>query len=325
MTKEIKVKTTSIVPKLMNGALAGMVGTCCVFPLDLAKTRLQNQKTVSKTGEQVTRLYRNVFHCMFVVGRTEGLMGLYKGLGINLLLVNPEKAIKLAVNDQTRQKFGSKPGGILPLHLECAAGAFAGFCQVVITTPMEFLKIQMQIAGGSGAAGCEKVSAMKLVRDLVAKDGITSVFRGYGATLIRDVPFSMMYFPFFAYLNSLGYRDGKTPHPVHSLVSGLSAGMVSAGAVTPLDVIKTRLQAAPTTGSTKSKYKGFGDAFVKILRQEGVPAFFKGAVPRMIVVAPLFGIAQMVYFFGVAENLIVRIKGENHIKIVDEQLAKKEP
>ena len=41
-----------------------------------------------------------------------------------------------------------------------------------------------------------------------------------------------------------------------------------------------------------------------ILRDEGPRAFFKGGACRMIVIAPLFGIAQMVYFFGVGEAIL---------------------
>ena len=41
---------------------------------------------------------------------------------------------------------------------------------------------------------------------------------------------------------------------------------------------------------------------------EGPSAFLKGALCRMIVIAPLFGIAQMVYFFGIAEFLLGRDK-----------------
>lgn len=34
----------SITAKLINGGVAGLVGVTCVFPIDLAKTRLQNQQ-----------------------------------------------------------------------------------------------------------------------------------------------------------------------------------------------------------------------------------------------------------------------------------------
>jgi len=293
------------VAKLLNGAIAGSVGTCCVFPLDLAKTRIQDQRTVSKVGENVTRMYRNVFHCMYLVGKAEGIRGLYKGLGVNLVLVNPEKAIKLAVNDQTRQFFGSKQGSFLPLHLETLAGALAGLCQVIVTTPMELLKIQLQVSSRGGSTGASK-GAMSIAMGLIREKGIQGVYKGTGATIIRDVPFSCIYFPLFAYLNSKGYSaDGKPPPFYHSLGCGLFAGMFGAGCVTPLDVIKTRLQVLKRAEGEPT-YNGFVDCAQKILKNEGVSAFFKGAVPRMIVVAPLFGIAQMVYFVGIAEYLIER-------------------
>jgi hypothetical protein len=31
-------------PKVLNGGLAGIIGVSCVFPIDLIKARLQNQK-----------------------------------------------------------------------------------------------------------------------------------------------------------------------------------------------------------------------------------------------------------------------------------------
>ncbi len=42
----------------------------------------------------------------------------------------------------------------------------------------------------------------------------------------------------------------------------------------------------------------------KILRKEGPGAFLKGASCRALVIAPLFGIAQVVYFVGVGEFLL---------------------
>jgi solute carrier family 25 glutamate transporter 18/22 len=78
------------------------------------------------------------------------------------------------------------------------------------------------------------------------------------------------------------------------------SGLTSSLAVNPFDVIKTRLQLLNRPQGEPS-YNGIIDCARKIYRNEGFLAFYKGAVPRMIVIAPLFGIAQTVYFIGVAE------------------------
>uniref|UniRef100_A0A915I0H1 BOS complex subunit TMEM147 n=1 Tax=Romanomermis culicivorax TaxID=13658 RepID=A0A915I0H1_ROMCU len=87
----------------------------------------------------------------------------------------------------------------------------------------------------------------------------------------------------------------------HSFLSGLLAGAFASWFVTPLDVVKTRLQLLKR-GVGEASYTGILHATSTILKNEGLTAFFKGAVCRMAVVAPLFGIAQMVYFLGVAES-----------------------
>lgn len=78
--------------------------------------------------------------------------------------------------------------------------------------------------------------------------------------------------------------------------------MIGSAAVTPLDVVKTRLQVIRNGG--EAAYNGFLDCVRKTYANEGIKAFYKGTVPRMIVIAPLFGIAQMVYFLGVAERVL---------------------
>ena len=64
------------------------------------------------------------------------------GSAVNILLITPEKAIKLAANDFFRHKLTTKEGK-LPVHREMMAGGSAGLCQIVVTTPMELLKIQV--------------------------------------------------------------------------------------------------------------------------------------------------------------------------------------
>lgn len=74
-------------------------------------------------------------------------LGMYSGSGVNLLLITPEKAIKLVANDCFRFYLGVPGQKHLPVYKGMIAGGGAGFCQIVVTTPMELLKIQMQDAG----------------------------------------------------------------------------------------------------------------------------------------------------------------------------------
>ncbi|XP_069327969.1 mitochondrial glutamate carrier 1 [Eulemur rufifrons] len=311
-------KQISLPAKLINGGIAGLIGVTCVFPIDLAKTRLQNQQN----GQ---RMYTSMSDCLIKTIRSEGYFGMYRGAAVNLTLVTPEKAIKLAANDFFRHQL-SKDGQKLTLLKEMLAGCGAGTCQVIVTTPMEMLKIQLQDAGriaaqrkilaaqGGAQASVEapaapRPTATQLTRELLRSRGIAGLYKGLGATLLRDVPFSVVYFPLFANLNQLGRPASEEKSPFYvSFLAGCVAGSAAAVAVNPCDVVKTRLQSLQR-GVNEDTYSGFLDCARKILRHEGPSAFLKGAYCRALVIAPLFGIAQVVYFLGIAESLLGLLQG----------------
>ncbi|XP_056606238.1 solute carrier family 25 member 55a [Triplophysa dalaica] len=311
----------SLPAKLINGGIAGIVGVTCVFPIDLAKTRLQNQRQ----GQQV---YKSMIDCLVKTVRSEGCFGMYRGAAVNLTLVTPEKAIKLAANDFFRYHL-SKDGRGLNVFKEMLAGCSAGMCQVIVTTPMEMLKIQLQDAGRLAAMQRkpgiipstrlattnavlsrsynvvpQAVSATQIARQLLHTEGIQGLYKGLGATLLRDVPFSIVYFPLFAHLNKLGKPSPDETAPFYwSFISGCAAGSTAAVAVNPCDVVKTRLQSL-NKGANEDTYTGVVDCFRKILKREGPSAFLKGAGCRALVMAPLFGIVQVMYFVGVGEYIM---------------------
>ena len=61
----------------------------------------------------------------------------------------------------------------------------------------------------AGGAAAKKISAMSITRELLRTKGILGLYKGNSATMLRDVSFSVVYFPLFANLNSLGPR--KSP------------------------------------------------------------------------------------------------------------------
>lgn len=303
-----QVQQFALLPKIINGGIAGIIGVSCVFPLDLVKTRLQNQ-VAGPNGE---RMYSSMLDCFKKTYRAEGYFGMYRGSAVNILLITPEKAIKLAANDFFRHHLSPAPGAKLPIEREMAAGGLAGACQIIITTPMELLKIQMQDAGrvqaANKAAGKPqiKLSALGITKELLRTKGIVGLYKGTGATALRDVSFSIVYFPLFARLNSLGPRKSPTSDEAvfyWSFLSGCAAGSFAALAVNPFDVVKTRLQVLKRAEGETS-YNGVVDCITKTMKNEGVTAFFKGGACRMMVIAPLFGIAQMVYYVGIGEYFL---------------------
>ncbi|KAM9650418.1 LOW QUALITY PROTEIN: electrogenic aspartate/glutamate antiporter SLC25A13, mitochondrial [Trichechus inunguis] len=266
------------------GSIAGAVGATAVYPIDLVKTRMQNQRS---TGSFVGELmYKNSFDCFKKVLRYEGFFGLYRGLLPQLLGVAPEKAIKLTVNDFVRDKFMHKDGSV-PLAAEILAGGCAGGSQVIFTNPLEIVKIRLQVAGEITTG--PRVSALSVVRDL----GFFGIYKGAKACFLRDIPFSAIYFPCYAHVKaSLANEDGQIS-PGSLLLAGAVAGMPAASLVTPADVIKTRLQVAARAGQTT--YSGVIDCFRKILREEGPKALWKGAGARVFRSSPQFGVTLLTY------------------------------
>lgn len=111
----------------MLGSVAGAFGAFMVYPIDLVKTRMQNQRG----ADPGQRLYKNSLDCFKKVIANEGFRGLYSGVVPQLVGVAPEKAIKLTVNDLVRGFFTDKNTGNIELKYEILAGGSAGACQVV--------------------------------------------------------------------------------------------------------------------------------------------------------------------------------------------------
>jgi len=266
------------------GSIAGATGATAVYPIDLVKTRMQNQRTGSYIGEL---MYRNSFDCFKKVIRHEGVTGLYRGLVPQLMGVAPEKAIKLTVNDLVRDQIRDSKTGQIHIVGEVLAGGCAGASQVMFTNPLEIVKIRLQVAGE--IASGERISAINVVRDL----GFFGLYKGARACLLRDIPFSAIYFPAYAHLKPKFADDTGYNSPLSLLVAGAIAGCPAASLVTPADVIKTRLQVVAREGQTS--YNGLLDATRKIYAEEGFRAFWKGAVARMCRSSPQFGVTLVTY------------------------------
>ncbi|SCU93612.1 LADA_0G04038g1_1 [Lachancea dasiensis] len=287
------------------GSVAGCIGATVVYPIDLVKTRMQAQRNFSQ--------YKNALDCLTKILTREGFRGIYSGLGPQLVGVCPEKAIKLTVNDYVRNYLMDSNQNI-SVPLEILAGATAGACQVVFTNPLEVVKIRLQVRSEySTVPGSPQVNAISIIKSL----GLNGLYRGIGACLMRDVPFSAIYFPTYAHLKKILFDydpQDKTKRPRlrtwELLTAGGLAGMPAAYLTTPFDVIKTRLQIDPRKGETK--YNGIFHAAKTILKEESLRSFFKGGEARVLRSSPQFGFTLAAY--EIFQNLfpLKSTSGENN-------------
>jgi solute carrier family 25 aspartate/glutamate transporter 12/13 len=267
------------------GAVAGGIGATAVYPIDLVKTRMQNQRAV----ESSKRIYNNSWDCFNKVLKNEGFRGLYKGLGPQLVGVAPEKAIKLTVNDLLRGLFEDRSKGEIYFPLEVLAGGSAGASQVLFTNPLEIVKIRLQVQGETIGRSGTGISAITIVREL----GFFGLYRGAGACLLRDIPFSAIYFPTYAKMKTMLTDENGKLGPTQLLFAGAVAGIPAASLVTPADVIKTRLQVKARLGD--DTYTGIRDCAKKVYTAEGITAFFKGCLARVFRSSPQFGVTLLSY------------------------------
>jgi len=271
---------------LILGGVSSMIGVTAVFPLDKVKTRIQSGST--KKG---------IFEMMKEISAKEGPMKLYRGLQAELIGITPEKAIKITMNDFIRKKMkqrhqkesGNKKNVELSTAEEMLAGMGSGIIQVFISNPISVVKIRLQMQKDKGQRPIE----------IVRKLGFRGLYTGLSATILRDIPFSMMYFGTYQSLKSYFRKQHRKESNQENqdvelsagqlLLASCVAGSLAGGLDTPADGIKTRLQ------NGEGKYSGVIDCVKKVYAKEGIAGMFRGCTARVLIISPFFGITMMTY------------------------------
>ena len=160
----------------------------------------------------------------------------------------------------------------------------------MFTNPLEIVKIRLQTIGEQvRLEGATPKGAVTIVKEL----GFFGLYKGASACLLRDVPFSAIYFPAYASAKEWCTGDKDRASPLDLLTAGAMAGAPAASLTTPADVIKTRMQVTGSGG--KKPYNTIPEAAVDIMKNEGPTAFFKGAAARVFRSSPQFAVTLMCY------------------------------
>lgn len=251
----------------------------------MVKVRLQAQsKGHSKSTTQA----------LITIFRTEGLLSLYRGFWPSMAMSLPGTVVYFVGYERIKEALEGRVGDwMVPL----LAGSSARIFAAMAVSPLELIRTRMQYAGRE--AGRLRPIIAELIREMKV-DGLKPLGKGLQATLLRDVPFSALYWMFLERLRGRFMKHDKNGlnNSVISFACGAVSGAFAATITTPFDVAKTRQQVLLNRGANDIKCPSTPSLLKQIWRQEGWRGCFRGLIPRVGKVAPACAIMIGSYELG---------------------------
>lgn len=118
------------------GAIGGGVATAILSPLDVVRTRLQAHQTSVKM-----RPDRMILH----IARTEGILGLYRGLVPAILGDGPARALYFGFQNRAKRLLGPDGYGWSGAKLHLSSALIAGFGTNTIMSPWWVIRLRLQL------------------------------------------------------------------------------------------------------------------------------------------------------------------------------------
>lgn len=259
------------------------------------------------------------------ISRTEGIRSLWSGLSPTLISALPSTIIYFVAYEQFRARFidlhykylspvqTTAYSQDIPMLVPLMAGITARILAVTFVSPIEMIRTKMQSQKMTNA------EMMGTIRQVLESQGVLGLWRGLPPTILRDVPFSGIYWTCYEYLKSS--FNVVEPTFGFSFLAGAISGSVAATVTTPFDVIKTHEQIEfgekfiftdnpPKTVPQTTANKTVFDRLASIYRLNGFRGIFAGLGPRLFKVAPACAI--MISTFEYSKSFFYHYNVDQH-------------
>ena len=194
--------------------------------------------------------------------------------------------------------------------VHCLSAGFGETVACLIRVPTENVKQKVQAGLYQSSWVCFK--ELLAARSVTTPPGgvtlnsgngaIANFYRGFGSTILREIPFAFIQFPLYEFgKHRISTWRGRELDGFTCALIGSVCGGIAAAATCPLDVVKTRLmlQEAAIGGNranTSSQRIGVLSTFRSVYSEGGLPRLFSGIVPRVLWISIGGGV-----FFGAYE------------------------
>ncbi|KAJ1985762.1 high copy suppressor of abf2 [Dimargaris cristalligena] len=286
--------------RMAGSGCAGILELVIFHPVDtVAKRLMSNQARLFVPGAPVAQGMANLNTVLFKNAAEQSVLSrylsLFPGLGFaagykvlqRMYKFGGQPYVKdyLDTNhrDTFARLFGDKTGKTI---MHATAGSLVGIGEVALL-PLDVLKIKSQ----TNPESLKGRNIFGIVRD----EGL-GLYRGGMWTAARNAPGSFALFGGAAFVKEYlcGLSDYSKATFLQNFFASIGGAVASITVAAPLDVVKTRIQNKPFDAPESGM-----SIISKMVRNEGMGAFFKGLTPKILVVGP-----KLIFSFTIAQQLI---------------------
>lgn len=199
---KVLAKNYLYLTSLISGGMAGLVVDVVLFPIDTIKTRLQSEKRFWRAG---------------------GFRGIYNGLSPAAAGSVPSAALFFCTYESLKKLLSPYAHGQQTHLVHMSSAAIAEVVACLVRVPVEIAKQNRQVQSSQ----YKHITATKILAQAYQMDGIfRGLYRGFGATILREIPFSFVQYPLWEYFKS---NWTQTTHLPLNFLSVAVCGAIAGG------------------------------------------------------------------------------------------------
>ncbi|KAI9860150.1 MAG: hypothetical protein M1813_006260 [Trichoglossum hirsutum] len=267
----------SALRSIIAGSTAGAVEIAITYPAEFAKTRTQ----LNRRLPDGKKLPWPPFGSAWYAGCTTLIVGNSIKAGVRFVAFDTFR--NLLQDDKGKI---SGPKTVL-------AGLGAGVSESLLAvTPFESIKTTL--IDDRKLAKPRMRGFLHGSKIMFQERGIRGLFQGFVPTTARQAANSAVRFGSYTTLKQLAQSyvaPGEKLGTVSTFGIGAMAGVVTVYVTMPVDTVKTRMQSI----EARKEYKNTFVCAARIFREEGMLAFWSGAVPRLVRLMLSGGIVFTMY------------------------------
>jgi len=273
----------SFMQDFIAGGIAAAVSKTAVAPIERVKLLLQ----VQHASKQITKenQYKGIVDAFVRIPKEQGVLAYWRGNLANVIRYFPTQALNFAFKDKYKQVF---LGGVDKKTQfwryfagNLASGGAAGATSLCFVYPLDFARTRLGADVGKGTGEREFTGLANCLSKIYKSDGLMGLYRGFSVSVQGIIIYRAAYFGFF------DTAKGMLPDPKNTpiLISWAIAQCVTtvSGVISyPFDTVRRRMMMQSGRGKGDIMYKNTLDCWMKIGKQEGGRAFFKGAFSNVL-------------------------------------------